>query len=196
MAQAISPDPDLLAALLVHLGRAARPCDADDRDLTAAQWAALRYVSRANAPSRTPSGFARFHATSRGTASQTIKALVARGLLARTASGTDGRSVRIDMTEAGVAALSDDPMGRLSAAIAALPPEMRAALARPVARLACEMGARRDTCAFGVCPDCADCVARPGDDAWCRRHGAALATGDLDRLCADFTPRPDPAAAP
>ena len=43
----------------------------------------LRYFARANTFSRTPSAFAEFQATTRGTASQAIKVLEARGYLAR-----------------------------------------------------------------------------------------------------------------
>ncbi|TVQ55931.1 MAG: MarR family transcriptional regulator [Rhodobacteraceae bacterium] len=187
---------DALAALLVHLGRAARSGDAETAadGMTAAQWAALRYFAQANAPSRTPSAFASFHATSRGTASQTVKALVARGLLARTRSGQDGRSVRLEPTAAGRAALAGDPMRRLVGAIEALPAGARRALSTAAARLVAMMDGARGESLFGFCPDCESCVPAPGgaeDDCWCLRHGAALAAADLDRLCADFTPRAD-----
>ena len=43
-------------------------------ELSPAQWMALRFFSRANSFSRTPSAFAEFQATTRGTASQAIKA--------------------------------------------------------------------------------------------------------------------------
>lgn len=182
-------DPDLLATLLVHLGRAARPGDGQADALTAAQWAALRYFSRANKLSRTPSAFASFHATSRGTASQTIKALVVRGLLARARSGDDGRSVRLDVTEAGASALAGDPMGRLSEALAALPADVRATLAGATASLVCAVDAARGESLFGVCPDCANCVQGLADGAWCCRHAKALAPEDLSSLCVDFAPR-------
>ncbi|HKN41440.1 MAG TPA: hypothetical protein VJV87_00945, partial [Sphingomicrobium sp.] len=39
-------------------------------------WMALRFFSRANSFSRTPSAFAEFQATTRGTATQAIKALL------------------------------------------------------------------------------------------------------------------------
>ena len=63
-----------IAELLVHIGRSARGEDSDS-DLTAAQWTALRFFARANRVSRTPSAFASFQATTRGTASQTLKSL-------------------------------------------------------------------------------------------------------------------------
>jgi hypothetical protein len=58
------PGERTVAEMVVHLGR--RVCR--DGDLTAAQWRALRYVSRANRFSRTISAFAEFHLTTKGTA--------------------------------------------------------------------------------------------------------------------------------
>jgi DNA-binding MarR family transcriptional regulator len=52
-------------------------------ELSPAQWMALRFFARANSFSRTPSAFAEFQATTRGTASQAIKALEAGGYLVR-----------------------------------------------------------------------------------------------------------------
>jgi DNA-binding MarR family transcriptional regulator len=59
-----------------------------DGELSPAQWMALRYFARANSFSRNPSAFAEFQATTRGTASQAIKALEASGYLV---SATDPR---------------------------------------------------------------------------------------------------------
>jgi DNA-binding MarR family transcriptional regulator len=183
------PPPIQLASLLLHLGRAARPGDGDAAGLTAAQWAALRYFAQANAPSRTPSAFASFHATSRGTASQTIRALVARRLLARSRTGADARWVRIDVTPAGAAALAGDPIRRLTDAVAALPDTWRATLAEATTQLVCAVDTARGQNPFGFCPDCAHCAADEACDAWCARHAMALAPHDLTRLCADFAPR-------
>jgi len=66
--------PDRIAELLVHVGRAAQSADARS-ELTAAQWTCLRFFARANGTTRTPSAFASFQATTRGTASQIIKSL-------------------------------------------------------------------------------------------------------------------------
>ena len=60
-----------------------------------AQWMALRFFARANPFSRTPSAFAEFQATTRGTATQAIKALEAGGYLVRQPFKTDGRSIEL-----------------------------------------------------------------------------------------------------
>src|SRR5262245_30587961 len=74
--------PRHTAEHLLLVGRLVQ-ADAYDGDLSPAQWMALRYFARANTFSRTPSAFAEFQATTRGTASQAIKALEAGGYLVR-----------------------------------------------------------------------------------------------------------------
>src|SRR6266566_5757853 len=81
------------AELLLQVGRLVQ-AEGYDGELSPAQWMALRFFARANSFSRTPSAFAEFQATTRGTASQAIKALAAGGYLVRQRSEADGRSVR------------------------------------------------------------------------------------------------------
>ena len=66
------------AELLLQVGRLIQ-AEGYDGELSPAQWMALRFFARANPFSRTPSAFAEFQATTRGTATQTIKALEAGG---------------------------------------------------------------------------------------------------------------------
>ena len=79
------------AELLLQLGRFVQS-HAYDGELSPAQWMALRYFARANSFSRNPSAFAEFQATTRGTASQAIKALEASGYLVRDRSKVDGEA--------------------------------------------------------------------------------------------------------
>src|SRR6266852_7107142 len=64
------------AELLLLVGRLVQ-AEGYDGELSPAQWMALRFFVRANPFSRTPSAFAEFQATTRGTATQAIKALEA-----------------------------------------------------------------------------------------------------------------------
>ena len=96
------------AELVLRLSRAALG-EGFVEALTSAQWMALRFFARANRFSRTVSAFAEFHATTRGTASQTVKGLVDQGFLTRTTSDTDGRSARVDLTDKARAILARDP---------------------------------------------------------------------------------------
>jgi DNA-binding MarR family transcriptional regulator len=177
---------DEIAELLVYLGRAARGGDAAS-DMTAAQWTALRFFARANDVSRTPSAFASFHATTRGTASQTTKSLLAKGYLARDESADDRRSVRFDLTDAGLAALRDDPLRALSEAIERLDMGLKSALRQALPALAGELAEIRDTVAFGTCGDCRHFAG--GAISYCACVAAELAPADLGRLCINFAAR-------
>jgi DNA-binding MarR family transcriptional regulator len=85
--------------------------------LRPAQWAALRYFARAEPQARTVGRFAQHNMVTPGSASQTIQTLVKRGLLVRVPAEHDRRSHRVDLTEQGISALTDDPIGRLVDAI-------------------------------------------------------------------------------
>jgi DNA-binding MarR family transcriptional regulator len=188
------PHADEIAEILVHLGRAARGEDSDAA-LTPAQWTGLRFFARANRASRTPSAFASFHATTRGTASQTVKSLEQKGLLSRTRSEEDRRSVRFELTEAGRKALDRDPLRHLSTSISRLDPVLQAALARALPALAVDVAAARGAPAFGTCGDCRHFAAGPGA-GYCACVAAELAPEEMGQLCANFalgeTPgRPD-----
>jgi DNA-binding MarR family transcriptional regulator len=179
---------DEIAELLVYLGRAARGGDAAT-DMTAAQWTALRFFARANDVSRTPSAFASFHATTRGTASQTIKSLLAKRYLARHEAVDDRRSVRFDLTEAGLAAMRDDPLRALSEAIDRLDTGLKSALRQALPALAGALAESRDTVAFGTCGDCRHFLG--GAISYCACVAAELAPADVGRLCINFAARHD-----
>src|SRR5216684_3160978 len=96
------------AELLLQVGRLVQ-AEGYDGELSPAQWMALRFFARANRFSRTPSAFAEFQATTRGTATQTIKAMEAGGYLVRQRLESDGRSVSLQLTDKGQEALARDP---------------------------------------------------------------------------------------
>ncbi len=73
--------------------------------LNPTQWTALSYLARANRFSRAPSQVTEFMASTRGTVSQTLKALARKGLIEEIRSETDRRWISYAVTEAGAAAL-------------------------------------------------------------------------------------------
>ena len=141
------------AELLLQVGRLVQ-AEGYDGELTPAQWMALRYFARANQFSRNPSAFAEFQATTRGTASQAIKALEAGGYLVRQRSKADGRSVSLRLTDKGNEALARDPFEVLVRAVDSLDATertaMRHALGHVLTSLATSGAHRR----IGVCQDC------------------------------------------
>ena len=177
-------DSEDIAELLIYLGRAARGTDAGS-DLTAAQWMAMRFFARANHFSRTPSAFASFHATTRGTASQTIKSLMLKSYLVRHEVADDRRSVRLDLTSSGKSIMLHDPLCKLTDAIYRLEGRLRMALRQALPALAGELAKTRDTVAFGTCGDCRH-FSCCGAVSFCACVGAELAPADLGCLCVNF----------
>src|SRR6516225_2481387 len=93
------------AELLLLIGRLVQ-AEGYRGELSPAQWMALRFFTRANQFSRNPSAFAEFQATTRGTASQVIKALESGGYLNRQRSEVDGRRVGLRLTDNGKEAIA------------------------------------------------------------------------------------------
>lgn len=185
MARAYS-ESDLIVELLIHLGRAAR-CEEGASGLTAAQWTCLRFFARANDPARTPSAFADFHATTRGTASQIIRSLERRTLIARTRSENDRRSVRFDLTQAGHAMLDHDPLRGVIALADRLAPQESRQFLQTLQRLGADLAQLRGAPAFGACRNCSHFTPL-GARGHCACMAAALTSEDIDKMCASFTP--------
>ena len=78
--------------------------------LNPAQWSALRFFARGSSRGRTLTDFARFHATTKGTASQTISALQRKGLVIRTRDPSNNRQVSVHLTEKAREQASNDPL--------------------------------------------------------------------------------------
>ena len=88
------------AHLIERLGRLLRAGD-HAAGLNPAQAEALRYLARANRFSRTPASLAVYLGSTRGTVSQTLMALEAKGLLTRAKSSADARARCIRLTAVG-----------------------------------------------------------------------------------------------
>ena len=182
----------VVADLIAQLGRIAHG-EGFVSGLTPAQWAALRYLSRANRFSRTVSAFAEYHATTRGTASQTIKSLVNQGYLTRTRSERDGRSARLDVTEKGKTALADDPVDILIDAAGTLSSTARMSLKSALERMVRHVAEVYGKCQFGICPSCVylrgDGSCAEGKPPYeCGFLDEPLEEAELDQVCVNFEP--------
>ena len=82
--------------------------------LHSVQWSALRYFARANEQVRTVNGLAKYLGVTSAPASRTAASLVKRGLVDVHQSPRDARSNIFTLTEAGVALLEDDPIGKVA----------------------------------------------------------------------------------
>jgi DNA-binding MarR family transcriptional regulator len=180
----------VIAELVFHLGRIATG-EGLAEGLTAAQWAALRYFAQANRFSRTPSAFAAFHGTTRGTASQTIKSLETLGYLTRLRAEDDKRSVHLGLTEQALGILASDPFESLVRAADALPPSLQGQFANALQRMLCQVAQERGKQPFGTCTMCQHLEG----DGCHRENQAPYACGftreplhleELDGVCINF----------
>ena len=142
------------AELLLLVGRLVQ-ADGYEGELSPAQWMALRFFARANSLSRTPSAFAEFQATTRGTASQAIKALEAGGYLVRQRSQADGRSVTLRLTDKGDEVVARDPFEVLVRAVDSLKAQQQTAMRDALHHVLTTIAASGTHRHFGVCQDCA-----------------------------------------
>jgi DNA-binding MarR family transcriptional regulator len=111
-----------LSELLEHVSRLISAVSFTS-GLTPAQWNLLRHLARANDTARTITAFARFHATTKSSASQTARVLMGKGLITVVPSSIDPRSKRLDLTPQGREYLAADPLLRLGQVLEGVAPE-------------------------------------------------------------------------
>ncbi len=121
-ASALAELLELVARMLHSRGHAA--------DLFPAQWVALRYFAKSGPAHRTASDLARFQGLANGPVSRTVRTLIHKGLLAKSAEQPRGRAEALELTEAGRTLLEQDPTLEIETALAALDPADQVALAR------------------------------------------------------------------
>ncbi|MBN8607181.1 MAG: MarR family transcriptional regulator [Caulobacterales bacterium] len=177
------------AFLLERLARLVRAGD-HAGGLAPAQWEALRYLARANRFSRTPAALADYLGATRGTVSQTLIALVGKGLVRKSESSRDRRSVELTLTSSGVALLEHEALKDLARDIDAsgeadgLARGLESALHQALVR-----GGGR---AFGVCRTCRHFRpggrgAKAGKPHHCTLLDEPLADADANLVCFEHT---------
>lgn len=115
LSQAVRPEG--LALLIDQAARAVYTVS-NNRGLTPAQWAVLRYLKRARNTDPTMMGLVRYQKIAPATASETISLLVKRGLLEKERDPNDRRQFLLRLTEEAEALMEHDPLLQLSAALA------------------------------------------------------------------------------
>lgn len=173
--------PSLHAALerVSSLFRAGLREVANRHDLKLVQLEALVYLSMANRYSDTPLGVADYLGVTKGTASQTIKALSERGLVEKVPDDEDGRILHCRLTPGARRIVRDAyPVPSLSALPRHVEESATDALRETIAALQRANGLRT----FGQCRTCRmfEMKSRGGR---CGLTGEALSTSDQDLLC-------------
>lgn len=122
-------------------------------DLNPVQRAALSYLVRANRFSRSPSHVADYLGTTRGTTSQSLKALERKGYIIEVRSETDRRSISYSLTDQGRAVLNGTSL--LDASLAGMPPQKQKALRDGLQGVLRKVVEKNDGRPFGLCQECA-----------------------------------------
>ena len=109
-------DPTQTAGLIERVGRLLSS-EAHAEGLLPVQWEALRYLARANRFSKTAAALTAYLGITKGTVSQTLKALEAKGLVRKVPNEKDRRSNHLSITPRGQKLLGKDPLAATIAAI-------------------------------------------------------------------------------
>lgn len=151
-------------------------------DLQPIQFSALSYLARCNRYSNTPLGVTDFLGLTKGTVSQSLKALEAKGLIDKRPDPLDRRSVHLELTEEGRALVdvlvppaflrrAEERMGAQAGQLQGLLRELLSAIQR-----------EEDVPGFGLCRTCR--FHQPGEaGALCGLTGEALSSAEGDLIC-------------
>jgi DNA-binding MarR family transcriptional regulator len=157
------------------------------------EWMALRFLSRANRFSRTPSALASYVGTTRGTASFIIGELERLGYIERKRSTKDKRSVTLSVTQQGKKFLARDPVNGLVEAIDVLDDDSKIRFRDTLRHVLDQADAAEQRHHTDVCKRCIflreDRTASENKTAvefTCRLFRAPIAEAEIDLLCTSF----------
>jgi MarR family transcriptional regulator, organic hydroperoxide resistance regulator len=165
-----------------HLDQLSNLLDASSRELASrhglkrVQLRVLHYLARANRYSNTPKGVAAYFGLTKGTVSQTLRALQRKNLVRREADSADGRVVRLFLTDAGRAVAGSTYPVRW---VASVDP----GLGPPLAELVRELQRTRGGRSFGECRTCRRHRQLGAAEAVCGLTGERLSAEDAAGIC-------------
>lgn len=178
-----------VGALIERLNRVLRAAEFE-AGLNPAQWEALRYLARCNRFSNSPGALTDYLGATKGTVSQTVGALAAKGLIVKAARPDTPRSVALTLTEAGEAMLKRDPRRRIGPLAAASGARHWASLRDGLRLLLMDRLARKHLPSFGTCETCRFVEGGGADEgaSRCARFDAPLDRSDMGRVCVAHKP--------
>lgn len=177
-----TPSTDDIRDLIERLGRISTADEWAD-GLNPTQRAALSYLSRANRFSRAPSHVADFLTATRGTVSQTLKALARKGLIEETRSQTDRRSISYTPTRQGQNLLKRTT--DFDHALEQLPASVRKAISDSLKELVRATLQARGNKQFGQCKACRH-HQRRGANGYCSLLNEDLSDNEVSQICHEF----------
>lgn len=176
----------VIASLLERLGRLVRSAE-NASELNPAQWEALRYFSRANRFSNSPTGLTRYLGATKGTISQTVSALERKGYVSKQARPGERRSISLAITEKGHAALQKNPWIALERDLQTLGGKTRRRMERGLRSLLDTTLTAGGHPSFGSCSSC----AHLSPSLKCAVFKESMRGDDSRRLCIAHETRND-----
>ena len=173
-----------IKTLLDRIVRASASQDWGD-GLNPAQRAVLVFLSSANQFSRAPSNIAQYMCTTRGTTSQTLKALERKELVSQSVSPTDKRSISYDITPLGRKTLSADV--EFDTVLDSLSNQEASALLNSLESVAHRFIAARGYMPFGICNRC-EYHEKKGTSGFCSLLQIQLTNKEATQLCHEQLP--------
>ncbi len=182
-------DSHQIAALIERLGRLLSS-DSHGGQLQPVQWETLRYLARANRFSRNGAALTAYLGCTKGTVSQTLKALEGRRLISRQADPRDRRRQQLVLTGQGQALLQQDPLLAMEAAIASLPQPRRQALEQALSQLLFARLDQQGRQPFGQCRHCLyfGHHQAQGPPHYCNLLQTPLGEADAQAICVEQVP--------
>jgi DNA-binding MarR family transcriptional regulator len=172
----------------------------DSGALSNAELMALRFFNHANESSRTSWALMEFQGASRADAAKTVKSLVARGHLITSRNEADDDHDRLTLTDLGRAALAPDPCEALVGAVGALAGDEQIALRQALRQVLLNLVEDTAHSYFNSCLSCGmkldgDPHGAPADVFMCSLYDRPIRPGELDKICLNFLPSEQAAAA-
>lgn len=139
------PSQHRLVALAVLLEQTVRQIypERSPQAMHPGQWAALRYLARANREAATVAGLARYLGVTLAPASRATSALIRKGLVKGEPDTRDRRIVRLSLTEEGQELVSHDPILRVAEIIGDLPQDMQSNLTGTLEHIFDQLGQKK-----------------------------------------------------
>ena len=149
-------------------------------DLNPAQLAALSYLAKANQYSRAPSQVAEYLSAMRGTVSNTLKALVRKGLIEEQKSTTDRRRTSYTISEKGLTALNFDTS--IDVVLAEMDENEIALVVQGLKSFVRKLLHTRDARSFGICSTC-QYHQKQAKGPYCALLNVFLAPSEPAQIC-------------
>ncbi|MEP3347386.1 MAG: MarR family transcriptional regulator [Litoreibacter sp.] len=151
-------------------------------DVNPAQRAALEYLRDANQFSRTPSHVAEYLGTTRGTMSQTLKALLRKEYVREERSASDRRSISYTLTEHGAAIVTDENI--LAGAFGSLSPTEVATLETVLSGGLKKILEQNGSRSFGLCYSC-NFHTINNEHPYCKLLSLPLTEVESEKICVE-----------